>query len=87
LIAAVIGAFISGMQFRFFDCNEAPALSFIGGTLTIALLYAASEALYWVVQSARSTQPQVGKGLGIVFGFGGLAVVVGFFTLITHTCP
>jgi hypothetical protein len=87
LIAAVTGAFISGAQFKFFDCNEAPALSFIGGVLTITLLYAAGEMAYWLVQSARSTQPQVGKGLGMVLAFGGLAFVVGFFTLITHTCP
>ena len=87
LMAAVAGAFISGAQFKFFDCNEAPALSFIGGALTITLLYAAGEMAYWLVQSARSAQPQVGKGLGMVLAFGGLALVVGFFTLITHTCP
>jgi len=78
---------LSRGQARFFDCNKLPALSTVGGTVTLLLVYAWGEALYRVAISEQSRDAKLGAAVKITLIGGAATAAVGFFTVMTHLCP
>lgn len=85
-LAAAAGVLLSGAQFRFFDCNEVPLVSFVGGVLTIVLLYVAGAALHGVITSPEPNVTRLRNAAGVVFVGGWVVGGVAFFTLVSHMC-
>ena len=86
MMAVAVALLVSGVQFRFFDCNESPALSVVSAALTVLLIYATGEAIYWVATSDTPALNKLVTGMCVALGGVGLVVGVGLFTLVTHMC-
>ena len=87
LVALAAALIVSGMQYRYFDCNKLPVLSFGCGVVTVLLLYGTGERLFDTMTSPPVGRNRIAEAL-LITVIGSLLVAgSGSFAVLTHMCP
>jgi hypothetical protein len=85
LLALVVALFLSKSQYRFFDCNKMPSLSYVSGVATLLIIYGTAERAY---EAITNDEPEEKRSVLATVVVGCIAIGgAGFFTMLTHICP
>ena len=87
LAALLIAILASSKQWRYFDCNGMPILSFLGGVAIVLLLYGTGELLYRIATAEGPRKERLRAAVPVLLLAVSAITAVGGFTLLTHLCP